>query len=231
MIPQVVDTVLFVEDGAIKKFYETRFTVKVPAGMVEADLARPVIEVVDVETAQPEFEIYTYGEEVVVMPLEGMSASKPIWDLAEREIAREIGRLISGPIDVVVDAEGHAIVSMTDREIPKILGREGRRIAEIEKALGISIDVRSLKETGKTDKTGKSRPRPAEVDMNRRSVTVRAGQGLSGQNVEVAVAGKPTFIGTVGRDGIIRVAKGSESGKALEDAFFSGQKVTIRPLE
>ncbi len=67
--------------------------------------------------------------------------------------------------------------------------------------------------------------------MNRRSVTVRAGQGLSGQNVEVAVAGKPTFIGTVGRDGIIRVAKGSESGKALEDAFFSGQKVTIRPLE
>src|SRR3990172_3201537 len=40
MIPQVVDTVLFVDAGRIERFYDVRFTVKVPAGMVEADLAR-----------------------------------------------------------------------------------------------------------------------------------------------------------------------------------------------
>jgi len=42
IIPQVVDTVIFIEAGAVVKVYD--FTVKVPYGMFEADLARPVIE-------------------------------------------------------------------------------------------------------------------------------------------------------------------------------------------
>ncbi len=231
MIPQVVDTVLFVEDGAIQKFYETRFTVKVPAGMVEADLARPVIEVVDFESGQAEFEIYTYGEEVVVMPLEGVSGAKPLWSLAERQIAREIGRMISGPIDVTVDGDNHATVYLTEKEIPKILGREGRRIAEIEDDLGISIDVRSLKETRRGASKGKFKAQTVEVDMNRRSVVLRADPALSGTNVEITISGKPAFTGTLGRDGTIRVAKQSESGKSLQDAFFGGKRVAIRPVE
>jgi len=69
IIPQVVDTVIFIEAGAVVKVYELNFTVKVPYGMFEADLARPVIEVRDFETKTLEYEIYTYGEQVVVMPV------------------------------------------------------------------------------------------------------------------------------------------------------------------
>ncbi|MEM4616988.1 MAG: PINc/VapC family ATPase, partial [Archaeoglobaceae archaeon] len=47
VIPQVVDTVIFIEAGKIAKVYELDFTVKVPSGMFGADLARPVIEVKD----------------------------------------------------------------------------------------------------------------------------------------------------------------------------------------
>jgi len=61
IIPQVVDTVIFIEAGAVVKVYELNFTVKVPYGMFEADLARPVIEVRDFETKSLEYEIYTYG--------------------------------------------------------------------------------------------------------------------------------------------------------------------------
>lgn len=229
MIPQVVDTVLFVEDGMIKKFYDLRFTVKVPEGMVEADLARPVIEVVDYKTRKPEFEIYTYGEEVVVMPLEGMQGVRPLWNLAERQIAYEIGRLVSGPIEVTVNAEGRATVYLSDKEIPRVLGREGKRIAEIERGLGVRIDVRSIKELGRTAPT--SRARVAEVDMDRRHAILKVGEDLSGRNIEVYISGKPVFQGTVGRDGVIRVAKGRDAGKALEDAFFSGRKVTVVPLD
>jgi ATPase len=59
IIPQVVDTVIFIEAGRISKVYELSFTVKVPEGMLEADLARPVIEVRDFESKKVEYEIYT----------------------------------------------------------------------------------------------------------------------------------------------------------------------------
>ncbi|MBI4344593.1 MAG: Flp pilus assembly complex ATPase component TadA, partial [Euryarchaeota archaeon] len=68
MIPQIIDTVIFIKDGRVEKVYKLSFTVKVPAGMVEADLARPVIQIKDFETDMAEYEIYTFGEETVVMP-------------------------------------------------------------------------------------------------------------------------------------------------------------------
>jgi len=45
--------------------------VRVPYGMMEADLARPLIEILDFETDEPRYEIYTFGEQVVVSDLRG----------------------------------------------------------------------------------------------------------------------------------------------------------------
>ena len=69
MIPQVIDTILFVRNGRIEKVYDMQLTMKVPSGMYEQDLSRPVIEVRDFQTKQPEYEIYKFGEETVVLPL------------------------------------------------------------------------------------------------------------------------------------------------------------------
>ncbi len=69
VIPQVVDTIIFIDKGSIETVYDLIFTVKVPSGMQEADLARPVILVKELESGRPEYEIYTYGEQVVVMPI------------------------------------------------------------------------------------------------------------------------------------------------------------------
>ncbi len=66
-IPLIVDTVIYIKDAEIKKVYDTKLTVKVPAGMFESDLARPVVEVRDFETNRVEYEMYTYGEETVIM--------------------------------------------------------------------------------------------------------------------------------------------------------------------
>lgn len=69
IIPQVIDTIIFLQKGRIAKVYELQFTVKVPAGMREQDLARPIIEVRDFLTHEPEFQIYKWGEEAIVYPL------------------------------------------------------------------------------------------------------------------------------------------------------------------
>ena len=45
IIPNVLDTVVFVKDGIIEKVYDLELKVKVPSGMTESDLARPVIEI------------------------------------------------------------------------------------------------------------------------------------------------------------------------------------------
>ncbi|MFH0861326.1 MAG: PINc/VapC family ATPase [Candidatus Altiarchaeota archaeon] len=69
VIPHVVDTLIFLKAGRIEKVYALGMTVKVPHGMTESDLSRPVIQIKDFESNSPEYEMYSYGEEVVVIPV------------------------------------------------------------------------------------------------------------------------------------------------------------------
>ena len=47
MISNIVDTVIFLRDGKIEKTYQLELVMKVPTGMLEADLTRPVVEIRD----------------------------------------------------------------------------------------------------------------------------------------------------------------------------------------
>jgi ATPase len=62
IIPNVLDTVVFVNNGDIEKVYDLELKVKVPTGMTESDLARPVIEIRNFENNVLEHEIYTFGD-------------------------------------------------------------------------------------------------------------------------------------------------------------------------
>jgi ATPase len=75
VIPHVVDTLIFIRAGKVEKVYELSMTVKVPHGMTESDLSRPVIQVKDFEGGQVEYELYSFGEEVVVIPVREVKAS------------------------------------------------------------------------------------------------------------------------------------------------------------
>ncbi len=69
MIPQVIDTIVFIQKGKIAKVFDLVFTVKTPFGMREQDLARPVIQVRDFDSKEVEFELYKWGDETVVFPV------------------------------------------------------------------------------------------------------------------------------------------------------------------
>ncbi|WP_434731381.1 PINc/VapC family ATPase [Thermogladius sp. KZ2Tp1] len=69
MIPSLVDTVIFIKNGLVEKVYDVRMTVKLPTGLKEAELSRPVVEVRDFMTDELEYEIYTFGEQTVVVPV------------------------------------------------------------------------------------------------------------------------------------------------------------------
>lgn len=215
VIPQVVDTVIFIDAGRITKVYELRFTVKVPHGMFEADLARPVIEVVDFETKRVEYEIYTYGEQVVVMPVEAESAdSRLVANAVENKIKNYVSLY-----EIEVLGERKVVVRVPEDEIPHLLGRKGRRIHKIEEELGISIEVQPLKET-------LGEKREVSVDETGKHYIIYA-DGLQGREVNVYAENEYLFTASVGRKGVIRVKKDSENGKALRLALMKGKTIYI----
>jgi len=70
IIPQVIDTVIFIEGGKIGEILQLKLVVKVPHGMMSDDLARPVIQVTSFFSKAPVHEIYTFGEQIVVIPVD-----------------------------------------------------------------------------------------------------------------------------------------------------------------
>ena len=124
MVPQVVDTVVFIEKGELTRVLDVEFVVKVPAGMIEADLARPVVEVKDFQSGVVEYEMYTYGDEIVVMPVT-KPAKKASWRLASREIEKEISHHVRGPFEVEVVSDSSAVIRVPQKEAAKVIGKEG----------------------------------------------------------------------------------------------------------
>lgn len=72
----IVDTAIFIKDGEIKKVFSLQIKVRVPTGMREADLARPVVEVKDFLTNATEYEIYTFSDQVIVVPIQTKERSQ-----------------------------------------------------------------------------------------------------------------------------------------------------------
>jgi ATPase len=117
--------------------------VKVPSGMTEADLARPVVTVTDFETTKLEFELYSYGEETVVVPVQEQAGKSPVLKLLEDPIRRYF-QMLADEVNVEVVSTNKAVVYVPEYAIPSIIGKGGKRIESIEKELGLSIDIQEL---------------------------------------------------------------------------------------
>ncbi|MCZ7380422.1 MAG: PINc/VapC family ATPase [Candidatus Methanoperedens sp.] len=206
IIPQVVDTVVFIDKGEISKVYDIKFTVKVPHGMVEQDLARPVITVADFETGNIEYEIYTYGEQVVVMPVTGIEKERPgTWALAVGEIQREIQRYTRGEVNVDVVSDSSATVYVDEEDIAGVIGKGGKNIDQIERKLGIHLDIREKEKKKKTRKNEISSFMPT-VERSKKYVVLTV-KGLSGETVDVYSGEDYLLTATVGRKGEVKIGK------------------------
>jgi ATPase len=213
IIPQVVDTVIFIDKGEVSKVYDIKFTVKVPHGMVEQDLARPVITIADFENGTIEYEIYTYGEQVVVMPVTGVEMERPgTWALAAREIEKELLRYTRGTVDVDVASDSSATVFMDEEDIAGVIGKGGKTIDLIEKKLGLHLDIRERKKEkvkSKKKESGIKSFVPA-VERSKKYVVLTV-QGLSGETVDVYSGDDYLITATVGRKGDVKIGKETDA--------------------
>jgi ATPase len=79
MLPSIIDTIIFIEGGDISTVLVVKMTVKVPSGFRDKDLARPVVEVREYRTDQLSYEIYSFGQDIVINPVNpvGTKRHKP----------------------------------------------------------------------------------------------------------------------------------------------------------
>ena len=229
VIPSIVDTSIYIEDGKVKSVYETKMTVKVPSGMKEADLARPVIEVRDYETGELKNEIYTYGEQTIVMDLDlvnnpsqsGKSKSS-VEIIAEKEILRQIKRILpkNAKVDVEVVSPERANVYIPDELVPKIIGKNGKRIAEIEEKIGISLGVEVIEESYSGE--------PFEVDIihTRKQLILDLGRENGRSNFDILIDGEYLLTATTSKKGEIRIKNGIELSDVIIEAIELGFEIT-----
>jgi ATPase len=219
MIPHILDTIIFVKDGQIKKVYELALTVRVPTGMTEADLARPVIDVRDFETGKLEYEIYTFGEENVVVPIEKEQERDGVRKLAEGRILEMIRRFDRNA-EVEIVGRDKAIVKVEKSVIPLLIGRGGSTINELEKMLGVRIDVepklRSLGEDVQFD-----------ISEAGNSVNILLDDETIGKSVDVYVDNEYLFSAVVGKKARIKVSKKADAGKKIIKAMITGASVRV----
>lgn len=140
IIPNILDTVVFIKDGRIEKVYELALKVKVPSGMTESDLARPVIEIRNFVDKELEHEIYTFGEENVIVPVSKKTQKIGIEKIAEDKI-KEVFRKYDPRVEVEILSDNRVKVLVDEHNIASIIGKGGSNINEIEKFLKVHIDV------------------------------------------------------------------------------------------
>ena len=230
VIPSIVDTSIYIEDGEVKSVYETKMTVKVPSGMKEADLARPVIEVRDFETGELKNEIYTYGEQTIVMDMDlvnGTTSEGPnkssVDIIAEKEILRKIKRILpkKAKVDVEVISPDRANIYIPDQYVPKIIGKNGKRIAEIEREIGISLGVEVI-EQKPVDKT------PFEIDIihTRKRMILDLGRENGRQNFDILINGDYLLTATTSKKGEVKIKNGIELSDFILEAIEMGLEIT-----
>jgi len=217
MIPHVIDTIIFVDSGKVKKVYEVSMSVKVPSGMTESDLARPIVEVKDFESGKSEYEIYTFGEENIVVEVSKTEIKSGVRDLAKSEIMKEIKKFDPRAEIEILD-ENNVKVKVDNSVVPKIIGKNGAMISKIENKLGVHLDVEP-----RVPSTGSEVE--FEVKESGNNIEIRFDKRMVGKNASIYIGDEFLFSATIGKKSKINLSKSSDIGKKFLKSFLSNKSI------
>jgi ATPase len=235
MIPSILDTVIFIDKGQIGEVLELRMTVKVPSGMLERDLARPVIEVCDFETHKLLYDIFVFGEQVSVIPVDAVSDSHlpPLTDYEQKNIERMVRRYAKIDFMKITRTGRKSIrIEVPSEEIPFIIGRKGKTITELEKKLSLKIDVKPMTKKSFQESTMQRQSSssmidqlPIDVRFTKTHVILSFPEDTRGTNVEVFSGKKTLFTGSIGKKGEIKIERATTIAKDVIKMINKGETI------
>lgn len=148
LVSQVLDTILHVESGKIQQVLELRMTVKPPTGMQE-ELARPVIEVVEFPSGKLTHEMFAFGSEIAVVPLEGRKSTdlSPIKAMAKERIVETVRQWVGVDCQVRFSSDSSAVIYAPANMISTLVGRGGENVKQLQNELGgMRLSIESFKD-------------------------------------------------------------------------------------
>ncbi|MEK6835780.1 MAG: ATPase, T2SS/T4P/T4SS family, partial [Nanoarchaeota archaeon] len=219
VIPHIIDTVIFIKNGLLSKVLSLQMTVKVPSGMMEADLARPVVEVRDFETNKSEFEIYSYGEETIVVPVSREITVSPSKRLAAIKIEEEL-RKFNPQIKAELISEDMANIHVPEEDIARVIGKEGKTIDELEHKLGLHLNVKPL-EVSKENI-------PYKIHEDNKFIRFYLNHEYSDKKVDFYIDDERIFTANSGKKAEIKIHKKSFPGKHLINLLDSGKDLKLK---
>jgi len=232
MIPSILDTIIFIKDGNISDVLEIRMTVKVPTGMEERDLARPVIEVSDFETHQLLYDIFVFGEQVSVIPVGETKTLQlqPLNPEERKRIERVIRKYINtSHIRIFKKGRNSLKIEVPPEEVPHLIGRRGKTISELERKIGMKIDVKpyllenSILDSNLVHNRHTTEELPIDIRFTKTHVILSFPEEFKGANIEVAADGKNLFSGSIGKKGEIKIERSTSIAQEIIELLNKGQ--------
>ncbi len=223
IIPNVLDIVVFIKDGRIEKIYDLELKVKVPTGMTESDLARPVIEIRNFEDNDLEHEIYTFGEENVIVPVSKKTQKVGIEKIAEDKI-KETFKRYDPQVQVEILTDNRVKVLVNEQCIPSIIGRGGSNINDIEKFLQVHIDV-VAKDSETTSLT--SHDLPFSFSESKTALLLTVSKEYTSMHADVYVDDQYVASVRIGKKGQIKIPKRSDTARNLMQLASSQNNIQL----
>ncbi|MDD1676576.1 MAG: ATPase, partial [Methanomicrobiales archaeon] len=240
VLPQIINTIIFMQGGEVTRLFDLSFSMKVPEGMSGNGHPCPVIIVKDRETDEIELEIFKYDGETILLPGKGKAAPKAAgappaeekfsWKLAEKEIQREIGRYTDGHVEVKMLSDTKALVYIDDKDVPAAIGKGGKNVSSIVNKLGIGIDIRPKSELEKPEPEGDLILEGGiRIHTDKRQLAIIATEH-KGKIVDVFSGKEYLFTATVNDDGEIHLAKNSTIAQEMIRRHQNGEIIRLRPV-
>ena len=148
LVSQVLDTIIHVEAGQIQQVLELRMTVKPPTGMQE-ELARPVIEVVEFPSGKITHEMFAFGSEIAVVPVEGRTTTSvsPLKLLARDQLVHIIQQWVGVQCQVQFKGESSATIYAPQNMISTLIGKGGENVRQLQEELGgMHLNIESFED-------------------------------------------------------------------------------------
>lgn len=215
MIPHIIDTLIFISHGEIKKVYRLSLEVRTPTGMTEADLARPIVNIRDFFSGMLEYEIYTYGEENVIIPIGENKKNESVAEKLAKERVMEEIRKFDKSAEVEI-SQNSVLIRVENSAMARIIGKKGSTIQELERRIGARIEVVPKIATLREEI-------PFEYSETGGYFVLVFSRNLVGKTVNIYSGSEFIMTASVGSKGQIKITKDSDMGKAVMKGIVNRQ--------
>ncbi|MCK5140774.1 MAG: KH domain-containing protein, partial [Candidatus Heimdallarchaeota archaeon] len=175
---------------------------------------------------RPEYEIYTFGEQIVVSPIhksiKRSTSGKPIVSVTPARLQKVLKKYSIYDFNYKFEPPNSLSLFVSDKDRPRVIGKNGKRIEEIEQKLGLSIDVKTFGEKQENEEAEYI----LDVYPTKSKMIVVFPSTCVGEDVLIAINGEVVFQLTVGKSGEISIGKDTETGRALSEAHKKGATIS-----